>query len=154
MNKNWEINKVSTCERVAQKITERMERPVVILNLGPPGPVAADATKGLLDNIHVPMTCASEVLSNGDVSKVAQWMLEYPVSMYSLRSPKMLDRDFRHSCVESFRKAGAKTVVGLFTESSDGVLTGQSMPEGAGDDFTRSVPTADEFDYLITVTKE
>ncbi len=154
MNKNWKISRVSTCERVAQKISERMERPVVILNLGPPGPIAAEATMRLRDNIHVPMASGSMISAHSDVKSFAQWLAGYPVSMFSLPMPELLDREFRRKCVKAFREAGAKTIVGLVAEPFVDDWMRLPMFEDVVESSRWSVPTADEFDYLITVAKE
>lgn len=154
MDKNWEIKKVSTCERVAQKITERMERPVVILNLGLPGPVAADATMRLRDNIHVPMASGSMISAHSDVKSFAQWLAGYPVSMFSLPMPERFDREFRRKCVKAFREAGAKTVVGFIAEPLADDWTRLPMLKDVAESPWWSVPTVDEFDYLITALKE
>lgn len=152
MDKNWKIvSKVSTsCAEIAKEITEKMERPVVILNLGPPGPAAADATMRLRDNIHVPMACGSMISAHSDIKMFAQWLAGYPVSMFSLSMPELPDREFRRKCVKALREAGAKTIVGFVTEPWVDNLTKLSMLEGMTEDPRRSAVTADEFDYLIT----
>lgn len=155
MDKKWEINRVSTPERIFDKINNEMAQPVGIILFG------ADCE--LKDDVL--MECQRRVLNlapgYGDVVSASIFcQLDAGRNIMIVMDGNMSgDHKQRHRIVTALRDHGAKTIVGIFAKYQPIWLGDKRTAE---EDSTNEQawalinrpPTADGLDYLLVVSEE
>lgn len=162
MNEKWEINRVSTPERIFNKINNEMTQPVCIVLFG----VDCD----LKDKIHVQCRKQISRLDIGyrsalDVfSRSIQCWFDMNVNvLVSLTGAMSSDHEQRHRVITTARELGAQSVIGIYAKPQKG-LHARWANDGSGykvDELVRQVqtltanpPTADGLDYFVVVEEK
>ncbi len=159
MNQKWEINRVSTSERIFDKINNEMAQPVGIVLFG------ADCE--LKDDVL--MNCQREIsnlVGYGDVvsASIICRLGSGQSVMVAMNGDLSSDREQRHRVVTALRDFGAKSVVGIYTKVDDPrddkyyrtleTRAKRREVEQCIEMLRQSPPTADGLDYLLVVSKE
>lgn len=155
MSDNWEIKRVSTPERICQKITERMPQPVSIMLFGADG----EFKKETIEKLQQRMPEAKWFYGAPSTHEMVELIHSSPVSIFVLSSMESSDHELRHECVNVMRRIGTKTVVGFYAKAKPPQpLPGCGFP-GRPDlqlmwntvrKLEQHPPTAHGLDYLIT----
>jgi len=159
MSKKWEISRVSTSERIFDKIKMEMAQPVSIVLFGADCEFKSSVLRELQDGMH------DVKVFHGAPSthEMVELIHCSPVSVFVLSSMESSDHQLRHECVKIMRTVGAKTVVGIYAKvkglpslSARGFMA-KSESELIRDTvrrLKRNPPTADGLDYLLVVSEE
>ena len=147
MNPRWEIKRVSTSERILDKIKTEMAQPVGIMICGADcefkNEVVNEIECGLPGLVSYDNTISALTLAGAvqDCSMVAVILTTDESALHILR----------HGTVKVMRNAGAKSVVGIYVKSN--CIMNQSLREQV-EAIERTNPTADGLDYLVVITEE
>ncbi len=157
MAKKWEIRRVSTPERIFNKIKEEMAQPVGIILFGADcdfkNEVIEEMIKSLPGLAFIPAPTSMKAMQNYNCNVVT----------VMLSSKESADHGIRHELVKTMRNAGAKTVVGIYAKAKKKPIPfGKAMISVARDKqlnqqiaaIEQSHPTADGLDYFIVVEEE
>lgn len=155
--KKWEINRVSTPERIFEKIKEEMARPVGIILFGADCNFKNEAVKDLQIGLS---DAAKTFYGAPSTHEMVELVHSSAVSLFVLNSMESTDRELRHECIKVMRRTGVKTVVGVYVKvKKPWPLLGRNFI-GRPDlqllkttvrKLLQNPPTADEVDYLIIV---
>lgn len=147
----WEINRVSTPERIFQKILTEVKRPLGILVFG--------SGSGFEDGIIQQIINETKALRLG-VDRLGT----YHDSIYQrtfaggrnvlvvFNGRASANHDERHQHVQALRETGAGSVIGFYVESEYIYSTPDSYKTYC--DIKANPPTPDGLDYLIHVHEE
>lgn len=148
-NIKWEIDRVSTPDRIFQKINAEMVHPIGILIFGADCDFKNQVTDEFTANIDHNVFGFSYETS---ILK-CKFLLKSEMNLIIvLNSDDSCCHLVRHSLVKSLQNFGAKTVVGVFVDPC-GPLH-ESKAEAARQTLNETPPTADGLDYLIVVKEE
>lgn len=148
-NIKWEIDRVSTPDRIFQKINAEMVHPIGILIFGADCDFKNQVTDEFTANID------HNVLgfSYGTSILKCKFLLKSEMNLIIV-----LDSDdscchlVRHSLVKTLKDLGAKTMVGVFVDPCGSLH--EPKAEAARQTLNETPPTADGLDYLIVVKEE
>lgn len=170
MNEKWEIRRVSTSERIFDKIKTEVSLPVGIMLFG------ADCE--FKNKIINELICKFDLVDQGCIDP---WDLDYEHSdcflktrdhlLYRFEAGKLFnlvildsdssaDHEIRHGFVKAMQDAGAKTLVGIYTKvNKEPIRPLMSSLEKVELNkqitaIEQSNPSADGLDYLIVVEEE
>lgn len=157
----WEVRRVSTPERIFDKIKTEMPQPVGIVLFGADGDfknkvldTMVEALRGFADYYTAETPpCTDTLIRAFDRHSAVAVMLNSEASSM---------HDLRHELVKVMRNVGAKTVVGIYAKSDLPKLSfGRSAATVIDSPFRKQVrsliddpPTAEDFDYFIVVEEE
>ncbi len=159
MNQKWEINRVSTPDRIFGKINDEMPQPVGIVLFG--------ADCDLKDDVY--MQCVEQIpnLATGYGGKTGNIALRGAKRPFSegrsvltvMGGESSGNREARHQTVIALRDLGAKSVVGIYAKYNPAWLGDRKVSD---DDpanqqawaLLNHPPTSDGLDYLITIEEE
>lgn len=158
MKLKWEIRRVSTPERIFNKIKEEMAQPVGIVLFGADGELKNKTLDAMMERLrgfadyHIDKTPSTDNLI---------WTLDrYSAVVVVLRSDESSTHGLRHKLVKMMRNAGAKTVVGIYAKvNKEPIRPLVSSLEKV--EFNKQItaieqsdPTADGLDYFVVVEEE
>lgn len=157
MNK-WEINRVSTSERIFDKINNEMAQPVGIVIFG--------ADCGLKDEVY--MQCVERICNlatgyggNGNMPLRAagRAFSERKNVLTAMFGGASGDHQQRHQVVTALRDLGAQSVVGIYVKYEpiwlgDGKTTDDDITNQQAWALLNRPPTSDGLDYLLVVSEE
>lgn len=158
MKLKWEIRRVSTLERIFNKIKEEMAQPVGIVLFGADGELKNKTLDAMTERLrgfadyHIDKTPSMDNLI---------WTLDrYSAVVVVLRSDESSTHGLRHKLVKMMRSAGAKTVVGIYAKASitpikptiSSLKSVEHNKQIAA--IEQSNPTANELDYFVVVDEE
>lgn len=145
----WEIDRVSTPDRIFQKINAEMVHPIGILIFGADCDFKNQVTDEFTANIDHNVLGFSYETS---VSK-CEFLLKSEMNLIMV-----LDSDdscchlVRHSLAKSLQDRGAKAVIGVFADPCGSLH--EPRAEAARQTLTETPPTADGLNYLIVVKEK
>lgn len=156
MDKKWEINRVSTPERIFKKITEEMAQPVGIVIFG------ADCV--LKDEVY--LECFKRIpnfaiCSSSSRLQAAKRPFSDGQSVVTVMDGKRSgNHACRHQTVTKLREVGAKSVVGIYAKATT-ITDDSSMSKRERNQLNKQIaaieqdcPTADGLDYLVIADLE
>ncbi len=165
MSKKWEIRRVSTTERIFDKIRTEAAQPVGIVLFG--------ADCDLKDEVY--MECVEQIpnLATGYGGKTGNIALRGAKRPFTegrsvlavLDGDSSAQHEARHQTVTALRDLGAKTLVGIYAEArlrffaneyerTPDVVYCQRRINNQILSIEQSNPTADGLDYFIVVEEE
>lgn len=159
MSKKWEIRRVSTTERIFDKIRTEMAQPVGIVLFG--------ADCDLKDEVY--MDCVEQIPNlatgyGGKTGNIALRGAKRPFAedrsvLVVLDGDSSSQHEARHQTVTALRDLGAKTVVGIYAKF-DPIWLGSRRASDEDSTNTQAwallnhPPTADGLDYFMIVEEE
>jgi len=157
MDKKWEINRVSTPERIFDKIKTEMAQPVGIVFFGADCDFKNEVLDAMVEELRGFDCYYTEAPDTAALMKAIQVHSAVAVTLNSEESSM---HSLRQELVKAMRNAGAKTVVGVYAKSEK--IPIRSLTSSLEDaKFNRQVaaikrsnPTADGLDYFVVVGKE
>lgn len=156
----WEINKVSTPERIFDKIKEEMAQPVGIVIFGADCEFKNEVYETMMKELQ---GLARYYTKRPDIATLTKAVETYSAVVVMLGSDDSSQRELRHTLVNVMRNAGAKTVIGIYAKAKKKPIPfGKAMISVAKDKqvnqqidaIEQSNPTADGLDYFIVVEEE
>lgn len=160
MGKKWEINRVSTPERIFEKVKTEMAQPVGIILFG----ADCDYKNEVLDTMVEEMRGFARYYSNApDTPTLVRAIQKYPAVVTTLSFDESSSHELRHELVKLMRNAGAATIVGVYAKAAEtptpfGKLSISLAPQVKINKqiaaIQESNPTADGLDYFIVVEEE
>lgn len=160
MSQKWEINRVSTPERIFQKINEEMVQPVGIVLFGADCELKDEVCRKCTKRIP---NLATVHDGKDDMSLLAveQLLSEGRSVLVVMCGNSSGNHSERHRTVMALRGLGAKSVVGFYAKHDPIKPSPYVTPTVIDSPFKRQVealtadpPTADGLDYLIVVEEE
>ncbi len=157
MDKKWEIRRVSTSERIFNKIKEEMAQPVGIVLFG----VDCDFKNEVLDAMVEELRGFARYYTKApDTATLVRAIKTNLAVVVTLNSDESSMHSLRHELVKTMRNAGAETVVGIYAKvDKEPIRPLVSSLEKV--EFNKRVaaveqsnPTADGLDYFIVVEEE
>lgn len=157
MNKKWEIRRVSTSERIFNKIKEEIAQPVGIVLFG----ADCDFKNEVLDTMVEELQGFARYYTKApDTVTLVRAIKDHLAVVVMLSSDESSTHGLRHELVKVMRNAGAETVVGIYAKASkEPIRPLVSSLERV--EFNKQVtaveqsnPTADGLDYFIVVEEE
>lgn len=158
MKTKWEISRVSTPERVLEKIKEDLARPVGIILFGVDCDFKKEVIKALTTEFGDDLVCDTYV---GATTRHMQQSFEASRNyMIDLNSADSANHDVRHQCVLNLKNFGAKCVVGVYAKARQiskivvPPLTNATKQTKFNNQICAiedSNPTPEGLDYLITI---
>lgn len=155
MSEKWQIYRVSTPERIFDKIQNEMAQPVGVFVFGADcdfkNEIANELTAKLEATVGGVPTTRQIVDSVYSQKSVAVAVFDAEASAFC---------ELRHDCVSAMRRAGFKTIVGVYVKCAKlkplparGFMKKSCRAEinRQIDALERTPPTSDEVDYLIVV---
>lgn len=147
----WEINRVSTPERIFQKILTEVKQPLGVLIFG--------SGSGFKDGIIQQVINETKALHLG-VERLGTYynnvyrrtFAEQRNVLVVFNERTSVNHDERHQHVQALREAGAGSVIGFYVESEYIYSTPDSYKNYC--DLKANPPTADGLDYLIHIREE
>lgn len=160
MNKKWEIRRVSTSERIFNKIKEEMAQPVGIVLFG----VDYDFKNEVLDAMVEELRGFARYYTKApDTVTLVRAIKDHLAVVVMLDSDESSAHGLRHELVKVMRNAGVETVVGIYAKVKKiPIPVGKAMISAARDKqinkqitaIEQSNPTADGLDYFVVVEEE
>lgn len=159
MDKKWEIRKISTPERIFNKIKEEMAQPVGIVIFG----ADCDLKNEVLDTTMKEFQGFARYYTKApDAANLARSIKKYPAIVVTLTSDESGIHSLRHELVKVMRNVGAETVVGIYAKcKKPAPLPGRGFLKSKTADLARQIvaieqsnPTADGLDYFIVIEGE
>lgn len=159
MDKKWEIRRVSTPERIFNKIREKMAQPVGIVLFG--------ADCDLKDEVY--MECVEQIPNlttdyGGKTISIALRGLKQPLAegrnvLLVLDGDSSGQHEARHQTVAVLQNLGAKTIVGIYVKFypiwlGDRKISDEEPTNEQAWRLLNHPPTADGLDYFIVVEEE
>lgn len=164
MNKKWEIRRVSTPERIFDKIKEEMAQPVGVVLFGADcefkNEVVGEVAKGLVNSALFRL--GGDDLPSSYLKMQIPQRCTHPY-FFVLGSLASSSHDVRHEWVQVIRSIGAKTVVGIYVKAKKKPIPfGKAMISVVRDKqvnqqidaIEQSNPTADGLDYFVVIEEE
>lgn len=158
MKKRWEIRRVSTPERIFKKIQAEMAQPVGIILFG----ADCNFKQETIDEIVSQLLNQSQRFGcyfnqAPDMGRLKDAFHNFKSVLVVLDSEASASHSSRHDLVEGMRRAGAKTIVGIYVKMpkySPKALA--RIPTAFNtnnqiDAIERSHPTADGLGYFIVI---
>ncbi len=152
MNK-WEINRVSTPERIFDKIKTEMARPVGIVIFGADCKLKDEVVNKTVSNLPGLATSTNAA----PTPTLVRHIQNHDIVAVILTPEESAIHGLRHELVKVMRNAGAKTVVGIYAKAkkySPKALTRLPYASAVNQQsqaIEQSNPTADGLDYFIVV---
>ncbi len=159
MNQRWEINRVSTPERILDKIKTEMAQPVGIVIIGADSDFKNEIVEQMMSKLQGFTCCFTKTPDTVAIIKA----LRHRAMAVVLDSVESGMHDLRHELVKVMRNAGAKTVVGFYVKAQmPQPLPGRGFMSRPDLKLLRKTiqqleanpPTADGLDYFITISAE
>lgn len=157
MNKKWEIRRVSTSERIFNKIKEEIAQPVGIVLFG----ADCDFKNEVLDTMVEELRGFARYYTKApDTATLVRAIKDHLAVVVVLNSDESSTHELRHELVKVMRNAGAETVVGIYAKvSKEPIRPLLSSLEKVESNkqitaIEQSNPTADGLDYFIVVEEE
>lgn len=158
MDKKWEIRRVSTSERIFNKIKEGVAQPVGIVLFGVDSVFKNEVLDAMVESCEGLQTT---ILSKVPSTDTLVWAFSsHSAVVVMLNSDESSTYDLRHELVKVMRNTGAETVVGIYAKVkpySPKALIRLSHANAVNKQIAmieRSNPTADGLDYFIVVEEE
>ncbi len=157
MTEKWEIRKVSTPERIFDKIRTEMTQPVGIMLFGADCEFKnriVDMLTGEMQNLD----CCFN--ARPDMTTLKKTFSAFGVVTVVLDAERSASHLSRHELVKAMQEAGASTVVGIYVKARKAPirpLMSSLEKVELNKQITaieQSNPTADGLDYLIVVEEE
>ncbi len=157
----WEIQRVSTSQRIFKKVRTEMSQPVGIMLFG------ADLSfkESILEELKQGLPEAKLFSGAPSTHEMVELIHGYSISIFTLSAMESADHELRHECVKVMRRIGARTVVGIYAKAelprkiprrdlSDAVKQQRWHNERCISALRQQPPTPDGLDYLIVVSEK
>ena len=170
MDVRWEINRVSTPERILQKINEEMPQPVGIVLFGADNDLKDRIYRSYADRLVKPLSLGHFGYHNllPDWSQEKVYLDLEPVKcngdcriLVMMAGDASVDHARRHQVVTVLRELGMKTVVGIYAQQRRLTLRAFLSDFKEAVRITkqlkilrRNPPTPDGLDYLLIARVE
>ncbi len=158
MNLRWEIRRVSTPERIFNKIKE-MAQPVGVVLFGADCDFKNEVKRTTWESL-----CTAYCFPNAPgTAELVNALKDNSMVIVTLNSDESSTHGLRHELVKVMRNAGAETVVGIYAKAKKKPIPfGKATISAAKDRrvnqqidaIEQSNPTADGLDYFIVVEEE
>lgn len=156
MDTKWEINRVSTRERIFSKIKTEMPQPVGIMIFGADGELKEQVVRSFTNALQGFATFHSGAPDTATL--VAMFEAHRP-AVVTLNADESSSHSLRHELVKVMQNAGAASVVGVYAKarphqirplasSKESVQLNKQIAA-----IERSQPSADGLDYLVVVNE-
>ena len=159
MDTRWEIDRISTPERIFAKVKTEMAQPVGIVFFG----AYCDFRNEVLDTMLKELgEFARYYTTVPDTPTLVRAIQNHSAVAVILNSEKSGLHGLRHELVKVMKNAGAATVVGIYAKATKAPLRRRLpfflSPQTKFDKqlaaIEKSHPTADGLDYFIVVEEE
>ena len=157
MSKKWEIQRVSTSERIFDKIKEEMAQPVGIVLFGADCDFKNEVLDAIVDGLR---GFARYYTKAPDTATLVRNIKNHSAVVVTLDSAESSTHGLRHELVKVMRNAGAGSVVGIYAKV-DKVPVRPLMSSLEKVEFNKQItaieqsnPNADGLDYFIVVEEE
>ena len=147
----WEIRRVSTPERIFQKITTEIPRPLGILVVGTEGSFKEEIAHQLADQINAVRLYVSRTSTHHDNAYRAAFTDGHNV-LTMLTAHISAAHSERHRQVKAMYDAGAKSVIVVYVKGKFAYSHEDSYRVHRA--VTSDPPTAEGVDYLITIRED
>lgn len=158
MNAKWEISRVSTPERILEKIKKELAQPVGIILFGADCDFKKEVVKTFTTEFGDDLAC--DTYAGTTMRHIQQSFGASRNYMIDLDSTDSASHDIRHQCVLNLRNLGARSVVGIYIKAREiseitvpplSNAVKQSKFNNQIHAIEDSKPTSEGLDYLITV---
>ena len=159
MNQKWEIHRVSTSERIFDKINNEMAQPVGVVLFGADCEFKNEVQEDMMNALG---GFAYHYTGIPNTATIVRALDERALTV-TLNSYESAMHNLRHELVEVMRNAGAKTIVGIYAKAEKiSIPMGKAMVFVCRDKqineqidaIEQSNPTTDEFDYFIVAEEK
>ena len=158
MNKKWEIRRVSTPERIFNKIKEEMAQPVGIVLFGADCEFKNEVIEAFLARFGRGLVW--DYYRSTTTARIEAVFRIGESFIIMLDSNESADHNVRHRLVQNLRNLGAKTAVGIYVKATKEPIR-PLMSSLEKVEFNKQItaieqsnPTADGLDYFIVVEEE
>lgn len=161
MSKKWEINRVSTPERIFEKINNEMAQPVGIVLFGADCELKDDVFEECREQIHNLATPGRDGSSHSVVFEMTERGFFGGRNVLLVMSGESSgDHERRHQMITGLKSKGMKSMVGIYAKASR-VPIRPLMFRLEKVEFNKQIatieqnsPTTDGLDYLLVVSEE
>lgn len=156
MSKKWEERKVRTSEDIFSEIKTEMDLPVSVIILGADCDFKNEVMESAMNELQ---GFARYYTKAPDTAKLFSSLKIHRVLVITLSADESCMLSLRRELVETLRKAGAKSVIGIYAKARKmsrmcfdyGAKAAETNRQIAA--IERSNPAAEEFDRLV-IAKE
>lgn len=158
MSERWQINRVSTPERIFDKIRNEMAQPVGVLIFGADCDFKNEIANELIANFAGAKTILDDTPSTKQIVDFIHSKQSVMVAIFDAWSSA--SHDLRHECVKVMQRAGFETVIGVYVRCAKleplparGFMRKSRRAEVNQqiEVLEKAPPTPDGLDYLIVV---
>ncbi len=151
MSEKWQINRVSTSERIFDKINTEVDRPFGIIVYGADCDYKFKTVDKFLNNLtDVVFTNYRSMME--DFSQVEKLLGDFRSMVVVMNSEDSKVHHLRHECVQKLTEAGAKAVVGVLVKPKGSLQ--KEKDEATRQHLEQYPPSADGLRYQIIVDEE
>lgn len=147
----WEIRRVSTPERIFQKITQELPKPLGILVVGTDGSFKEEIAHRLAEQTNAIRLYVSQASTYHDNAYRTAFADSHSILTMLTANISAVHSE-RHRQVKAMYDAGAKSVIVIYVEGKFVYSHEDSYRIHRA--VTSDPPTADGVDYLITIRED